>query len=526
MFRWSVWFKKIPSPIITTYSRRAGWDDMRNSIRQQLSSMDIDSWMLEWAQKISTQWWVEILHEYLVWWPWYDTNTWDEVYVVVLANANKDILWIAYKSIEELWSETFYNLRNAFEMAETDMTDAIWSMCMSWFFTTLTVLTSQWVTTISDGSQSILINTTSHAMKYWTNWLWTNDTSTEYTILQTNWWLQDWTYTYQWINQDWINVSNSIKDKSKIVLTIISDTDWWYTTISDWQKSISYNTSTQWLKYNAKYYAEEQNTTALNLLIEEWRLTDWTYNYPLVSSTDINNWTTIINSVKASWISNATITHDTTNWEITIRNGDYSITIADKNLWATSVYNTWDTLSETNCGKYYQWWNNYWFAWSWTLTDTSNTKVDTSGYWPSNYYSSNIFINLSWDWSNPSNNNLRWSTTNTEVARQWPCPSWWHIPDTTEWGNLFNFYDTVFWWYTPSWSWWKTAFKIPDTWRRESASSTKSQWTEWYYWTTSYRFSWQADAAYFRSSQHWSINSNYRTTAMSIRPFKNTTPSS
>ena len=35
------------------------------------------------------------------------------------------------------------------------------------------------------------------------------------------------------------------------------------------------------------------------------------------------------------------------------------ITIADKNLWATQVYNYWDVMTEANCWKFYQWWNNY-----------------------------------------------------------------------------------------------------------------------------------------------------------------------
>ena len=67
------------------------------------------------------------------------------------------------------------------------------------------------------------------------------------------------------------------------------------------------------------------------------------------------------------------------------------ITIQDKNLWATTVYNSWDTLSEANCGKYYQWWNNYWFPFTWEVT-TSSSQVDAGNYWPDNYYSSDTFI--------------------------------------------------------------------------------------------------------------------------------------
>lgn len=88
-------------------------------------------------------------------------------------------------------------------------------------------------------------------------------------------------------------------------------------------------------------------------------------------------------------------------------------TIADKNLWATTVWNSWDALSQANCGKYYQWGNNYWFPFTWAVT-TSSTQVDASNYWPWNYYSSSTFITTSWtpwDWSSVQNDNLWWWVT-------------------------------------------------------------------------------------------------------------------
>ena len=91
------------------------------------------------------------------------------------------------------------------------------------------------------------------------------------------------------------------------------------------------------------------------------------------------------------------------------------ITIADKNLWATTVWNSWDTLSEANCGKYYQWGNNYWFTWTWSIT-TSSTKVDASNYWPWNYYSSSTFINSGGGWSSVQNDNLWWWVTGLKPA--------------------------------------------------------------------------------------------------------------
>ena len=118
-----------------------------------------------------------------------------------------------------------------------------------------------------------------------------------------------------------------------------------------------------------------------------------------------STWTVIQWTLGSAWIF-----RDTVNWLISIT-GDWVTwyTISDKNLWATTVYSNWDTLSQSNCGYYYQWWNNYWFPWTWSIT-TSSTQVDASWYWPWNYYSSSTFIAISWnvDWTSVTNNNLRW----------------------------------------------------------------------------------------------------------------------
>lgn len=100
-------------------------------------------------------------------------------------------------------------------------------------------------------------------------------------------------------------------------------------------------------------------------------------------------------------------------WIISMRAhaGDDWITIADKNLWATTVWNSWDTLSEANCGKYYQWGNNYWFDWAWTLSDFSPLQVDASAYWPGNYYSSSTYVFFNRNWDSSINYNLWWWTT-------------------------------------------------------------------------------------------------------------------
>ncbi len=94
--------------------------------------------------------------------------------------------------------------------------------------------------------------------------------------------------------------------------------------------------------------------------------------------------------------------------EITLSNGQ---TWSCMNLWATTVRD-WVTQptkcnwSSTNCNSwltwlwnYYQWWrNDIWFDVNWNTGDDA--------------------------W---------WHTTNTNIARKWPCDAWWHVPTVSEW---------------------------------------------------------------------------------------------
>ena len=132
---------------------------------------------------------------------------------------------------------------------------------------------------------------------------------------------------------------------------------------------------------------------------------------------------------------------------------------------------------------HYQWWNNHGFApcidikscstfpwwessvWSdgegLSIDKKGNTKdwewpqIDTSGYWPWNWYSGWVFIYWFEDWSDPSNDNLRWwsgdsvennrwfdTWTNTAINatwRQWPCPDGYHVPSAWERSKLLEY---------------------------------------------------------------------------------------
>lgn len=219
----------------------------------------------------------------------------------------------------------------------------------------------------------------------------------------------------------------------------------------------------------------------------------------------IRTWTPVL---YAPWIYSKSgvisISWDGTNW--------YSM--SNKNLNASNVGDYW---------TYYQWWNNYGFANSGSVTKTT-TKVDTTGYWPGNYYSSSTFIYGSWDWSNPSNNNLWGDTTDTTAARQWPCSSGYHIPSVTEMSGIVSAWTAL----GLSWGAWLVNYlNIPYAWLRDTSGNVQFQWSYGFYWTSS-AVSGNSSNGNFLQFNSSTIESTPLTTWIdkiywfSIRPFKNT----
>jgi hypothetical protein len=230
--------------------------------------------------------------------------------------------------------------------------------------------------------------------------------------------------------------------------------------------------------------------------------------------------------VEAQPITTAWIYHNSDLWLISL-SSDWTnwITIADKNLWATTVYNSWDTLSEANCGKYYQRWNNYWFSWSWTVTNTVS-QINTSSYWPSNYYSSSTYRSSPDrnDRSNPSNDDLWWDTTNTLVARQWPCGTGFHIPTLSDLASIISIWTTLSLWTSSTWGNNMCNYlKIPLAWNRWNYWTVNNQGTRAFLWTSS-KYTNNKNAyqlVIYGDTIPYYPNFGACTGASSIRPFAN-----
>lgn len=213
------------------------------------------------------------------------------------------------------------------------------------------------------------------------------------------------------------------------------------------------------------------------------------------------------NVINTPWIY-----HKSSLWLISLSsNWTNRITIADKNLWATST-----NISNTaSYWKYYQWWNNYGFAITGTPSTNSN-QINIDSYWPSSYYSSSVYrtVNPRFSYSNLSYaKNLRWWTTNTTISKKWPCATWYHIPSNTELDTLINTYNSLWLYRYDGTDGLQRYLLIPKNWYRDVYASISQQWQTVAFWTATYDDSWEA------YSNLWT---NKVSIGRAIRPFANT----
>lgn len=327
-----------------------------------------------------------------------------------------------------------------------------------------------------------------------TTWLaWKQDTLVSWTNIKTingnsllwswNIDIQWWQPTYDWSALQWpcptwyhIPMASEWADIKTIWTTL-----WWWAT--DWTNFIAslklplawerwysgWNIANQW--NNWKYWsvtADDTLASSLYVAAASISTTNWQQRARWFAIRAIKDVPIVptISWTKMYWVSieDGWIFWSSADWLISLSADWWTwITIADKNLWATTVWNSWDAESYANCWNYYQRWNNYWFDWS-TIT-TSSTQVDASTYWPWNYYSSSTFIKWSEDWSSVQNDNLWWWVT-------WPQHWWWWVAITelTADANIWELsdwiYDTTYDLYYISWQ------KVPVY---SALSATKKQ---------------------------------------------------
>lgn len=239
---------------------------------------------------------------------------------------------------------------------------------------------------------------------------------------------------------------------------------------------------------------------------EAWKLSeaDWVNLYMWVSALAEIRWETIqfpdeiVVLYEWDW---GRIIHNKTRREVTLTRSNWEeLTIMDRNVWATKYYNeSWATANEWYWDLF-QWWNNYWFT---SIPSTSKTTVDTTWYSWRNPYSNNVVITSNKhpttsafynpDWSYPSNSELWWSNTDTDISKQWPCPEWYHIPNVYEALNLLNTWSSITWvdrtsyWYNHSrLVLFEDTLLLPLNWGIvvDQNNPYISRWGIWLLWTT------------------------------------------
>lgn len=212
-------------------------------------------------------------------------------------------------------------------------------------------------------------------------------------------------------------------------------------------------------------------------------------------------------------ITTAWIYHNATLWLISLSSdGSNWLTIADKNLGATTVCNYGDATTAENQWNFYQWGNNHWFLWSiGTYSPTSTSTVNAWTYWPWNYYDSSTWIQQA-AWDSSVNANLWGNTTNTNEARRWPCPEWWHIPSRADTGTTLK---NIISWLWLSGSAVFSALKITNTafYKTYSFGNASTWFVTWI--TDSYTWKW------YYYTPYNSISNSDKWNWFPIRPFKN-----
>jgi len=252
----------------------------------------------------------------------------------------------------------------------------------------------------------------------------------------------------------------------------------------------------------------------------------WTLSIWAVNAKETTQW--------VEWVDFESLDIKASDWETVL------FTIMDRNLWAVAP-----GTGSNSYGFFYQWWNNYWFsseAWTYpTNTGTDLINITWEWYGPWKYYSSDKFIIRTdapkrWDTDESNetyaqywNLNLWWweNAYNPDADRQWPCPTWYHIPDILEWFaakdlwckekmnntscNTNNFRDDLL---------------IPYAGRiNPETASISHQNDSSYYWSSSSTLSMAASMAfYFDNGAFYpkSRGSLSRTYGFSVRCFKNT----
>ena len=298
--------------------------------------------------------------------------------------------------------------------------------------------------------------------------LWNDDIPYETQVENNDWWKTDiQENSTSWSNQKtlWFRKGDTLTTADITTVTVIYNANGWYFKNNASEKIVTYQKDDNTNKYVASENIQFPNKAAnwdKKYMFAWWYLESWE------STNQTNEWYTQDVELEAVWLWNTKTVY--AKWlpfeDLPIVIGWKTVaTIMDRNLWAADVAEwtyyveaEWYVYSEGNqedsskLWYYYQWWNNYWFRNKWTglpYSDLTNSnydnRVDVSGYAPNNYYSNSTYKKVEGTpgtWMKENNPNLWWwdKSENPDTDKQWPCPSWYHVPDKWEWQALIDIF--------------------------------------------------------------------------------------
>lgn len=329
-----------------------------------------------------------------------------------------------------------------------------------------------------------------------------------YLVNDIRWWV--WNYVRSFVVPEW-----SIDEQSIFKFEVSAN----------WEYTISIKRKTSWdLYYDWKIYQ--------HWILEE---ADWETLYVWVSAL-AEIWSITAESTDEIYVMEHTSLilniHNVTKKEITISDDRWqSVTLMDRNIWATAYYlEEWKTSSDWKW-YLYQWWNNYPFTRD--EPEREAQQVDGSIYWPNNPYSnSKLFVGNNdtwwqwWIWKTTWYPNMWWWESSSNLDKRWPCPEWYHIPTTEELmkvrNMLFRAHRYILYGSDIA-----DMLRMPYTWRRNNWTSSIDREYAGYYWACNVpEQTGNVKANYFSfnvtlSQADWGINWSYPWASFAIRPFKN-----
>jgi hypothetical protein len=234
------------------------------------------------------------------------------------------------------------------------------------------------------------------------------------------------------------------------------------------------------------------------------------------NTTTANNEIPVVNPYASCiWINNPTpFSATTTYWSC--NTADIIVctwiwlwyTVAACNVWTDNA-----ATSSTDSNWYwelFQWWNNEWLK----NASTNSTQVTVTVTW-STYNGNGIFIKGYQNWNTVENLDLWWNITDTDLARQWPCISWYHVPSNQEWINLI----IAGWW--ANWTEIFNDLKMPLSGNRDWYNATTSSWVNGrYHSSTPHNANWTKRLG-FTATTSISMGTDWYAEWFSVRCFKN-----